>query len=388
MESNKKINILMVLPDLSIGGVSMVVLDICNLINEEIFNIHLLLLSNNTEILNIRQLKKNISINYIDYEFTKDYSILGYFKFIFFSETEKKNILKFNHAVKSIIPDIIHFHCNPCELYLGHSLASKNKKRLLITDHLVRLNNVDYSKLATLALTYLYRYLYKPYNVISVSQAVNDCIKTFRISNKSKSLFLVNNSVDTDSFRPLKIKESKELKVIYVSRIIGHKGHKELIDSWSILKYKGSKKLLIVGPDELKGSLKKQVSDLGLDETVDFLGSVSDIKKLLQDSTIAVFPSHKEGLPVALLEKMSMALPIVASDIPELTNIIIDGENGLVFKKGDSLDLAKKIDTLLFDADLRTRLGNSARETVVKKFSKNSEIQEITRIYHLLYNLK
>jgi glycosyltransferase involved in cell wall biosynthesis len=386
MEINKKINILMVLPDLSIGGVSVVVLDICNLINHETFKIHLLLLSKNKDILNIRELNKNIDIHYIDYEFISNYSILGYFKFIFFSQTEKKNILKFNYAVKSISPDIIHFHCNPCELCLGHSLPSKNKKRLLITDHLVRLNNFDYSKLATLVLKYLYRYLYKPYNVISVSQAVNDSIKTFRISNKNKFLFLVNNSVDTDYFSPL-IKEETELKVIYVSRIIGHKGHKELIDAWSMLNYKEKKRLLIVGPDELNGTLKKQVSSLGLDESIDFFGSVSNIKEILQDSAIAVFPSHKEGLPIALLEKMSMALPIVVSDIPELTNIIIDGVNGLVFKKGDYLDFAKKIDILLYDADLRTRLGNNARETVIKKFSKTNEIKEISRIYDLVYNL-
>ena len=387
MGSVKKINILMILPDLSVGGVSMVVLDICNLINQDIFNLHLLLLTKNTDILNIRELKKNISIHYIDYEFVSDYSVFGYYKYIFLSKAAKKNSRKFNQIVNLIMPDIIHFHCNPSELYLGRYLKSIYKEALLYTDHSVRLNDTDYSKSATLALSVLYRYLYKPYNIISVSQTVYSNIIKFKINSAMKSIFLVDNTVDTDFFSPPK-NVLNELRVVYISRIVEHKGHRELIEAWGMLKYTGNKKLIIVGPDGLNGSIRKIANDLGLIDTVEFLGSIGNIKEILKNSAIGVFPSHKEGLPIALLEKMSMALPIIVSDIEELTNIVINKTNGLTFKKGNAIDLSEKIDTLLFDENLRDTLGKSARETIIKKYSKRKEIQEITRIYHLLYNLK
>jgi glycosyltransferase involved in cell wall biosynthesis len=383
----KKINVLMVLPDLSVGGVSMVVLDICNLIDEEKYNVHLLLLSNNVEILKIKQLKPNIKIDYIDYEFLSDYSVLGYYKYVFFSRKSKSNIIKFNDKINLINPDIVHFHCNTIELYLGRSMSTKYKDRLLFTDHSVRLNSSEYSPRAIIALTFLYRYLLKPFNIIAVSQVVKDCIDRFKLKGRNRTVFLINNSVNADFF--ISYPEDKiELRVVYVSRINAHKGHKELIDAWSMIEYKGRKKLIIVGPDELNGSLMEQVSQLKIDESVEFLGPVSNIKEILQTSSIAVFPSHKEGLPIALLEKMSMALPVVVSDIPELTNVIANNKNGLVFKKGDPSDLARKIDTLLFDKELRMKLGNAARESVVECFSKKNEIEEVSRIYELTLNTK
>ena len=112
-----------------------------------------------------------------------------------------------------------------------------------------------------------------------------------------------------------------------------------------------------------------------LENSVVLLGKRNDIYEILNEADIAVFPSHNEGLPLSLLEKMAMELPIVASDTNELSSIIINNFNGLLFKCGNSDDLAKKLSIFLADEPLRKQLGKNARETVIKDFSINTAEQ-------------
>lgn len=385
---SQKIKILLVVPSLSIGGVSKSVIEICNLLDRNRIDIELLLLSKNTEMLSLKSFNYETPLYFLNYKNIESYSVLSYFKNYFFPSDNKKMYEQFNELVLRLNPDIIHFHTLPLQLNLVKKIPNRFKNKLIYTDHSVRISEGEYSRKATLAMSFLYSILYKPFHVIAVSKVVYDSLTKFQINNQNKKSYIVENGLNFNEYIPLLKKNDKILQVVYVSRICSKKGFEEFIVAWSILKYKGPKKLLIVGPDELNGQIQKLAADLGLIDEITFTGAANNILELLQDSQIGVFPSHKEGLPIALLEKMSMALPIVVSDIPELTNIIIDGENGLIFKKGNAIDLAKKIDMLLFDTDLRTRLGNNARKTVIEKFSKNNEIQEITRIYHLIYNLK
>jgi glycosyltransferase involved in cell wall biosynthesis len=379
----KKINILMVLPDLSIGGVSLIAIDICNLIDFSKFNIKMLLLSSNTEALNLRALNKDVEVSFIDYEFISDYSLLGYYKYIYFSRARIENLKKFQREVDCLNPDIIHFFTHPVDLNLGYINIGNRSISFLYTDQSVRLAKNQYSKIATLALAFLYRKLFKKFNLISASNTVSSSIEYFKLRAKSKFNVVINNSVDENYFHPgLHVKD--QLVAVYVSRITDHKGHEELVKAWSLLKYKGEKKLLMVGPDCLSGAIHKLAILYNVEETVQFLGSTNQIMEILKSCTMGLFPSHKEGLPVALLEKMSMELPVVVSDIPELISIITDGFNGLIFKKGDAIDLAQKIDLLADDFDLQIMLGKNARKTVIEKYSKANEIKEITKIYELI----
>ncbi len=382
MNDTGKINILMVLPDLAVGGVSMVVTDICNNLDKEKFSIKMLLLSKEVPSLSIKPLDKSINVSVIDYVFIDDYSVKGYYKY-FFSKTAKINGAIFKSKVLELNPDIVHFHTHPIDLYLGKYVGLK---KLLYTDHLVRLDKKEYSSVSRFLLRMLYKKLYSIYHIVSVSMIVAECIEQFKLKNKNRFNFIVNNSVDTNYFINDVKESSKEFTAIYVSRINKVKGHEDLIRAWEMLKFKGPKKLIIAGPDNLNGTIQELINSLGLNNEIEVIGTVSDVKELLKRATIAVFPSHKEGLPISLLEKMAMSLPIVVSDIPELTAIITNNVNGLVFKKGDPSQLAEKIDELTLNFDLRKKLGNEARNTVVEKYSKISEIKEMSRIYELAYN--
>ncbi len=379
-----KINILMVLPDLSIGGVSMVALDICNLVDKREFKIDILLLSKNTEALNIKSLNNDVKIHFIDYEFIQNYSIAGYYKYIYLSKSKRRNCEKFKLKIKQLRPHIIHFHTHPIDLYLS-SVVKNQHIPLLYTDHLVRLEKGEYSNAATFCLTNLYRKLYSNFNIIAVSPAVAKSIEKFGLIGNNKFNHVVNNSVDTDFFYNTP-KKSNDLVAIYVSRIAKIKGHEDLVRAWSLMKYRGPKRLVIAGPDALNGSIHKLIDELGLNDSIIMNGPTSHVKELLIEANVAVFPSHKEGLPISLLEKMSMGLPVIVSDIPELTTIIKHNVNGLVFKRGAVQDLAEKLDELAMDISLRERLGSEGRKTIIDHYSKKKEIREITGIYKEMYN--
>jgi glycosyltransferase involved in cell wall biosynthesis len=100
---------------------------------------------------------------------------------------------------------------------------------------------------------------------------------------------------------------------------------------------------------------------------VEFLGARTDIPALLQRASIAVLPSRREGMPLALLEEMASSLPVVVSDIPELTDLVSDGLNGLVVPVDDVEALSLALQRLLQDADLRRRLGGRARADVERR---------------------
>ena len=128
----------------------------------------------------------------------------------------------------------------------------------------------------------------------------------------------------------------------------------------------------MVGPDELNGEMQRLAAKLVPDKSIVFTGPKNNITEILSTCDFAVFPSHKEGLPIALLEKMAMGLPVIVSSIPELTSVVKDNINGLVFECGNADDLAKKISLLLADSELREFLGHNARKTIAEKYGSEN----------------
>ena len=131
----------------------------------------------------------------------------------------------------------------------------------------------------------------------------------------------------------------------------------------------------------LKNEVEELAQKIISDNSVIFMGPQYNIASILNECDFAVFPSFKEGLPIALLEKMTMELPIIASDIPELTNIVKDLVNGLIFKCGDVNDLANKITILLQKPELRIQLGKNARKTIIERFGSSNIALPNEKVY-------
>jgi glycosyltransferase involved in cell wall biosynthesis len=94
-----------------------------------------------------------------------------------------------------------------------------------------------------------------------------------------------------------------------------------------------------------------------------------DLKAALRDASIFVLPSHLEGQPIAILEAMAAGLPVVATRVGAVPDVVRDGVEGRLVEPGDRDGLSDALAELIADADARTRLGAAARQRCEERFS-------------------
>jgi len=163
--------------------------------------------------------------------------------------------------------------------------------------------------------------------------------------------------------------------VICVARLHRIKNIAFLIKAWSLVRCK-SKRLMLVGDGEELGALKALASELGLDDSVIFLGERLDVPHLLRGADLFVLPSFYEACGLAVIEAMGAGLPcITLKNVEGITavaasgEINIDGLTGFCVDPQDPAVLAGKIDLLAADASLRGEMGRAARRRVSGRFT-------------------
>lgn len=377
-----KRKILYIVNSLVIGGTQRVVVENANYLDSNRFDSHIVSLSKIDKsncVFDIIKLNPNINLHEIDFNFYPNYSLFGYLKLIFKKRSSFNKIDEILNLINSINPDIIHFHTSPRELILRKHINFKS--HYVFTDHTLRIFKYEYGILKSKILSLLFKKLYSGFHILTVSDEIKKNLYLNGIVSPKKPIIVVKNGIDLKQFCPDENErdfEAKGLVAVYVSRITHAKGHSDLIKAWALLKDIAEKKLYIVGPDELNGEMQKLSIELNCEDSIVFTGSVFNPKFFLREAQMAFFPSYKEGLPLALLEKMAVSLPVIVSDIPELKAIIIHNENGLTFELGNINDLAAKIRYLYLNPIIRRKIGSEAKVTIEKQFNNSAS--------HLLLN--
>ena len=145
---------------------------------------------------------------------------------------------------------------------------------------------------------------------------------------------------------------------------------------------------LIIGGGRREAEMRRLAAELGLAGRVHFLGPRDDVPDLLSALDIFVLPSHSEGVSLALLEAMAASLPVIATRVGGLPEVVTDGENGLLIPPQDPEALATALERLLADPDLAQKLGGNARKQVEANFSLERLGREINEIYGELIEKK
>jgi glycosyltransferase involved in cell wall biosynthesis len=155
-----------------------------------------------------------------------------------------------------------------------------------------------------------------------------------------------------------------------VGRLTKQKGQTYLLQAIpAVLRACPEAALVFVGDGPLKLDLQAEARQLRVAERVHFLGLRQDVSKLLQAADIFVLPSLWEGMSMALLEAMAEGVPVVASDVEGINDLITDQVEGLVVPPRNPDMLAKAITSLLGNEDLREQLSQAAYEKVQREFS-------------------
>lgn len=378
----EKIKVIHVVNDIKVGGVSVVLFDLLSQSKSSPFLFEIVNLSGVID----KQLKEmlfnlDIRVHNLTYKFEEDFSLISQFKKAIFKRKYFEKNKEIINYISKLKPTILHFHSLPRELMIGQFVAKTEQCKLIYTDHLARVKLEEIKWISKFLLKWPLKSFYKGYYVIAVGQPVESYIKTFGIDSVLVGLKIIQNKIKRSDTRINYLFKS-EINIVYVARISSVKGHWDLINAWMLIPKLGLH-LYIVGPDEMEGKVQKYVSENVFQNKITFTGSISNVKDFIEKMDIGVFPSYKEGLPIALLEKMQIGLPCIVSDIAELSVIINDGYDGLVFKLGNTAELASSISKLALDLKLRKYLGQNASKTIEGNFV--SKLGGIDKEYELVY---
>jgi glycosyltransferase involved in cell wall biosynthesis len=174
-----------------------------------------------------------------------------------------------------------------------------------------------------------------------------------------------------------------------IGALVVRKGHHVLIDAMALLECDaateaavGRLRCYIAGDGSLRQELAQRVLQRNLSRSVVLLGHVQDPVTLLNALDIFVMPSLNEGLGVAALEATAVGLPVIASAVGGLPEVVADGHTGVLVKSGDAAALADAIRLLAADDAARSVMGGEARRSAVHNWSIESMAERTLSWYH------
>jgi len=141
-------------------------------------------------------------------------------------------------------------------------------------------------------------------------------------------------------------------------------------------------RLVVYGDGPLRAELESVARDLVA--PADFTGFVSDIEEKIAELDVFVLPSRGENLPIAILEAMAAAVPVVATRVGGVPEVVVDGETGLLVEPEDAAELAEALDRVASDEAFRRRLGQAGATRIVERFDAGSAARQMVELYRKL----
>jgi len=186
------------------------------------------------------------------------------------------------------------------------------------------------------------------------------------------------------------IKRADEpVRILTVGRLVEEKGLcfgieaiNKLVRNHSI----GRIEYQIVGDGPLKEELKRLVKKFSLEETVHFLGlkQQEEVIKILRHSHLFLLPSIAEALPVVLMEAQAVGLPVVATDVGSVSQVVVDGRSGFVVPERDVNAMADRLKYLIEHPEVWPEMGRKGRKQIEDNFNIKKLNEELVRIYERL----
>jgi glycosyltransferase involved in cell wall biosynthesis len=171
-----------------------------------------------------------------------------------------------------------------------------------------------------------------------------------------------------------------------IARLTEQKAHRYLFDAMAARAELAALHLLVIGDGELGDELRRRVDALGLGGRVHFAGARRDLGNILGAIDMFVMPSLWEGLPLSLVLAMGAGLPVIASRVAGIPEVVQDSVSGLLVEPGNATELAAAMVRVLQDGELGARLGREGRAFVRPRFGVDGYIASMTALYDKLLN--
>ncbi|MBO9585990.1 MAG: glycosyltransferase [Flavobacterium sp.] len=215
--------------------------------------------------------------------------------------------------------------------------------------------------------------------IISVNEALKKWAQNYL--NCPNVIYFPNFIIEsTASLNTFKLEGKDGKRIICVANLRPQKNHELLINGAKEIQKKNPEWTFhLIGKDfndSYSANLLQQVKDKGLSEDVFFYGAVNNVTDLLKQCEIAVLTSFSEGLPLAVLEYGFASLPVVATNVGEISKVIPSANEGLVIDSNNLDQFVTSVQKLIGEQDTRKLLGNRLNFFVNQNFSEKAILEE------------
>ena len=254
-------------------------------------------------------------------------------------------------------PDVVHTHLDVIK-YAVAAAKLAGVKKCVHTVHNVAEKEAEGTLQKIINKTYFSLGWSTP---VALSPLVQESIRDF-YGMKAEKVPVIYNGVDLSRCLPKESYASGDVvKIVHVGRFNEQKNHGRLLRAFKLLlKQHPNCQLNLVGDGELLEEMKALALELGISEKVSFLGSQSNVYPFLQEADVFVLPSDYEGMPMTIIEAMGTGLPIVATRVGGVPDMIEKEASGLL-TACDEREVAEAMARLVSDEALRERLGRKAK---------------------------
>lgn len=291
-------------------------------------------------------------------------------------------ILQFRKIIKQY--DIVHVHLFPNQFYvsLAKKLLTRSKQPIIITTEHNTFNNRRKYALAKL----FDRWFYKKYDaIVGISpQATHNLVHWLNTDFKNTIIKTIVNGIDLDKF--IKVNEdhvSNDISLIMVARLSYPKDPLTLVRALPLCSQ--NVKIVFVGTGPLSKEIDREAKHLNISNRINMLGNRTDVPKLLSHSTIGILSTNWDGFGLVAVEYMATGLPILASDVEGLRDVV--GNKKYLFKTGDHIDLANKINQLLDNSYLYSEAVKYSKNRA-QQFSEKTMNKQYLDLYYSLIQQK
>ena len=297
---------------------------------------------------------------------------------------------QFSAVVRSFRPQLLHAHFATESTATARELAAEHDLPFTFTAHgydIHRKPPLDFAARAAAARA-----------VVTVSTANADYIANeFRVPRGH--IRVIPCGVDTQRFRPehakigsagaLRSERSPEARpadplIVCVARHVKVKNLDVLLEACAALRRRGTRfRCIMLGDGPSRAGLEAARARLGLQGLVEMPGAVDqgEVLNCWHRATLGVLTSENEGMPVSLMEAAACGVPVVATRVGGVPELVEDGVTGLLTPAGDADALASALDRCLRDAELRRRLGAAARARAEERFSVKHQLEQLLQLW-------
>jgi glycogen(starch) synthase len=271
---------------------------------------------------------------------------------------------------REFAPDLIHVNAiGPSVMFLLRSRRAESPPYVVTVQQEVLPSQRDGSA------TLLAQALVGARHVVGVSRTVLDQLRAAHpeIADRSSVIF---NGVDTPALAPAPLPETPH--VLCLGRLVPAKGFDVALRAAALL---GHVRMTIAGDGVMRGELMALAKELGVDAAFPGWIDPDDVPRLINEASVVVMPSRREGLGIVSVQAALMARPIIATPVGGLPEVVLDGESGILIPVDDAPTLAAALETLLKDREKATAMGRRGREHALAKLDWNATIASYDSLY-------